>query len=186
MNEITAKFLFEKLGLNSEDPNLNGTPERVKRMFSELFIPDEHAKEIIAAIMERVFPTTYDGIVMVANINTYSFCPHHLLPVEYEIDIAYIPGGEAIGLSKLERIADTLSNNLILQEDLTDKIANTIESGLSCKGVAVILKGIHLCMRMRGIKSKKSVALTSTMRGAFRENDATRKEFFELLKHSRR
>ena len=189
MEDITAKFLFEKLGLDSEDPNLVGTPERIKRMFSELFIPEEAAKEIIKSIMERVFPTSYDGIVMVSNINTYSFCPHHLLPVEYEIDIAYIPGiieSKVLGLSKLERIADTLSNNLILQETLTDNIADALIDGLMPKGVAVILKGIHLCMRMRGIKSKKTIALTSTMRGAFRDHASTRQEFFELLSHSRR
>lgn len=197
MDDITAKFLFDKLGFDSEDPNLVGTPDRVKRMFSELFVPEEHAKQIIEAIMERVFPTSYDGIVMVSNIGVHSFCPHHLLPVQYEIDIAYIPGLHqalrpleverfAIGLSKLVRIADLLSSNLILQETLTDNIADAIVKGLKPKGVAVILKGIHNCMRMRGVKQPNSIALTSTMRGAFRENAATRQEFFELLKHSRR
>jgi len=197
MDEIVAKALFEKMGLDSDDPNLNGTPERVQRMFSELFVPKEHAKKIIDEILQRVFPTDYDGIVMVANIIVYSFCPHHLLPVEYEIDIAYIPGvskhagnfgfeSKAIGLSKLERIADTLSSQLILQETLTDQIADTIYEGVGAKGVAVILKGIHMCMRMRGIKSKKSVALTSSMKGAFLDNASTRMEFFALLEHSRR
>lgn len=207
MDDLVRKALFEKLQLDPNDPNLNGTPERVQRMFSELYIPKEHAQEIIKEILTKIFPTDYDGIVMVANIIVYSFCPHHLLPVEYEIDIAYIPGpGEklipvpghpqamlssvlppqAIGLSKLERIAGTLSSQLILQETLTKEIADTLMNGLEAKGVAVILKGIHMCMRMRGIKSKRSVALTSYMLGAFRDHEATRLEFFELLKHSRR
>lgn len=205
MDELIAKALFDKLGLDSEDPNLKNTPERVKRMFSELYIPKEHADEIVKEIFTKIFPTDYDGIVMIANIIVYSFCPHHLLPVEYEIDIAYIPGDKlehlsakvrnewfgqvesyAIGLSKLERMVDTLSSDLILQETLTKKIADTLMEGLKAKGVAVILKGIHMCMRMRGIKSKQSVAITSYMVGAFREHEATRLEFFELLKHSRR
>ena len=194
MDKLIAEALFTKLNLDSDDPNLKDTPERVKRLFSELFIPKEHAKEIIKNIFDKIFPTTYSGIVMVSNIIVYSVCPHHLLPVEYEIDIAYIPGSGmmpyiesyAIGLSKLERIADTLSNQLILQETLTDEIADTLMKGLNAKGVAVILKGIHLCMRMRGIKSKRSVAITSTMRGAFKDHPATRQEFFELLNHSRR
>jgi GTP cyclohydrolase IA len=206
MDELTSEFLFAKLGLDSDDPNLIETPERVQRMFSELYVPKEHAQEIIDNILQRIFPTSYSGIVMVSNIVVYSFCPHHLLPVEYEIDIAYIPGiGEtqtpvkghnavkvsidepkALGLSKLVRISDTLSSQLILQETLTDDIANTIYEGLHAKGVAIILKGIHNCMRMRGVKQPKSVALTSTMLGAFRDHAPTRHEFFELLKHSRR
>ena len=208
MDDLVKKALFDKLSLDPNDPNLKDTPERVQRMFSELYIPKEHAEKIIREILTKIFPTDYDGIVMVANIIVYSFCPHHLLPVEYEIDIAYIPGSgqrveayrhdkelsqyitigspQAIGLSKLERIADTLSSQLILQETLTKEIADTIMKGLDAKGVAVILKGIHMCMRMRGIKSKRSIALTSYMLGAFRDHDATRLEFFELLKHSRR
>jgi len=202
MDDLIRKALFEKLLLDPEDPNLKETPERFKRMCSELYVPKEHAEMIIKKILSKIFPTDYDGIVMIANILIYSFCPHHLLPVEYEIDIAYIPGNGlkhrssagvinvidsyAIGLSKLERIADTLGKQLILQETLTKQIADTIMKGLDAKGVAVILKGIHLCMRMRGIKSKRSIALTSYMLGAFRDHEATRLEFFELLKHSRR
>lgn len=116
-------------------------------------------------------------------------CPHHLLPVTYNISVGYIPNeksGFVIGASKLPRLVEALAAQAIIQEELTTTIADQIQAHLKPTGVALVVSGQHLCMQARGIRQRGSSFETSDMRGAFRENESTRNEFFELLKNSQR
>lgn len=111
-------------------------------------------------------------------------CPHHLLPVEYDVTIAYLPNiehGKYLGVSKLVRIAEIYARMPLLQEAYTYKIANTISEAILPDGVAVIVNGVHFCMRMRGVKNNTSV-ITSAMLGDFRESSKLQTELFELIK----
>jgi GTP cyclohydrolase I len=189
MVEKAIEEILESMDCSLEDPNFKDTPQRVSRAYKELVLPRKVITEEIGKILLKTFPSTYSSIVLASNIITYSLCPHHLLPVEYETDIAYIPDKKGVlGLSKLERIADLLGRQPILQESLTEAIAFTIKKGIQPEplGVAVIMKGVHMCMRMRGVESKRSVITTSCLIGVFKEHPETRQELFELIKHSRR
>lgn len=172
-----------------EDPNMQGTPERMVKMYSELLEYSDSGKreEAIKECFEKSFPSIYDNMIFKTGIETVSMCPHHFLPVEYTMTIAYIPSsdGMVVGASKLERIARILSKRAVLQETLTHEIASTFWSFLQPQGVAVVVSGIHGCMKFRGIKSPGSFE-TSEMKGSFRDNPDTRMEFFQLLNNVRK
>jgi len=166
------------------DPNFIDTPERVSRSFAEILKFENDGQKNIALhkCFQATFPSEHTSIIFAPNIITHSMCPHHLLPVSYNMTIAYIPkkGGQVVGASKLERIARILSARAILQEDLTKEISDTINKALLPLGVAVVTSGIHDCMRVRGIKTKGSFEVSS-MSGSFKENESTRAEFFSLM-----
>jgi GTP cyclohydrolase I len=121
-------------------------------------------------------------MVIVKDIDFYSLCEHHLLPFFGKCHIAYIPSSRVIGLSKIPRLVDVFSRRLQIQERLTNQIADTIREKISPVGVAVVMEATHLCMSMRGVEKQNSLAVTSAMIGAFRDNARTRMEFLELLK----
>jgi len=175
------------------NPNFSGTPDRMAKMYmSMLWNADEIESTVIQALSKK-FPTEYEGIVLLPNISSISFCPHHMLPVEYTIHLAYIPGfdngarGEdllertVIGASKPERVCQALGKYPYLQEDLTQTVASIIEEAIHPKGIAVVVKGRHGCMRVRGIKNPCANMVTSVMTGAFNTPNS-KAEFFELLK----
>ena len=120
-------------------------------------------------------------MIIVKDINYYSLCEHHLLPFMGKVHIGYIPNGNVLGLSKIPRIVDMFSRRLQLQERLTHQIAKSIDNFLEPKGVAVVLEGEHLCMRMRGVQKQNSIMQTSSMVGIFREDEKTREEFLNLI-----
>ena len=167
-----------------EDPNLKDTPERVFRSYKEILkyqnINDR--EEAVKKCFNSIFPSTHDSIIFAPNITTHSMCPHHLLPVTYNMTIAYIPSknGNVIGASKLERIARIFSARAVLQEDLTNDISRIINEYLDPTGVAVVTSGVHDCMRVRGVKTQGSFEV-SMMLGAFKDNKETRAEFFNLM-----
>jgi len=115
------------------------------------------------------------------DIDFYSLCEHHLVPFFGKCHIAYIPDNRIIGLSKLARIVDVFARRLQVQERMTREIAQAIEHHLKPQGVGVVIEAQHLCMMMRGVEKHNSIATTSAMLGEFRENAATRMEFFSLL-----
>lgn len=176
--------------VDTSDPNFKDTPERVAKAFNEMILPKEQIRDEIKKILSKAFPTDYSGMIFVSDIISHSICPHHLLPVEYDSTIAYIPYQldnskyQVIGLSKIIRIAQLLSKQAILQETYTLEVARIFYSELGAKGVAVVVKGIHNCIRCRGVRSLSPV-ITSVMEGAFMDNASTRQEFFQLLAHSR-
>ena len=180
--EEAVKTILTTFGLSLEDLNLVDTPKRVAKVYQELLKGHNGSVEDkINEILSKQFPSSYGGIVAKKGIKSYALCPHHLLPVEMEIDIGYIPNETVIGISKLIRIVKARSRRLVLQEDLTEEIANNLFTGLNCKGVIVIIRGKHFCERMRGIRSD-TITITSSAKGLFLTEQAVKEEFLKLWK----
>jgi GTP cyclohydrolase I len=168
-----------------EDPTREGlrdTPARVARMYAEVF---SGLEEDPAAVLSTTFNQPHDEMIVVRDIPFYSMCEHHLMPFTGRADVAYIPRDCVVGLSKLARLVDILSRRPQIQERLTCEIADNIEQVLDPRGVAVRIQAEHLCMTMRGIKKPGSIMMTTVTRGAFRDNPATRAEFFSLIANGR-
>mgnify|MGYP001184889826 CR=1 FL=1 len=186
--ESAISSMLAKLGMNLTDPNFKDTPKRIKKVFNEMLLSPVEIQDELDRIFSKAFPTDYTGIVFVSDITSHSICPHHFLPVEYDSTVAYIPGDElnkVIGLSKIIRLVQLLSKQAILQETYTQQIANAFTKIIKAKGVAVVVKGIHNCIRCRGVKSLSPV-ITSVMEGAFMDSSSTREEFFQFLMYSKR
>lgn len=175
-------LLSKGLGLDLSDPNFLDTPARVARAYREIFGGLDTADAEISKIFKTCFPTDYDGIVMQKNIRVYSMCPHHFLPVVYDISVGYIPKSCGIGLSKLTRIIELLAKKPVLQETFTKEIITLLDKHMKPRGAIVTVTGDHFCMKMRGVKQKDVVTTTSSASGAFLERDMELK-FYELVRH---
>ena len=166
-----------------EDPDRDGllnTPERVARMYAEVFSglrehPHQH--------LEVQFEAGHDEMVMVRDIALTSMCEHHLVPFIGKAHVAYIPNndGRVTGLSKLARLVDAYAKRPQVQERLTTQVADEIERTLQPKGVLVVIEAEHLCMSMRGVRKPGASTVTSAVRGLFRENTATRFEAMRFI-----
>jgi GTP cyclohydrolase I len=177
---LAARMIIEAIG---EDPNREGlreTPQRIARMYEEVFSglhrdPEDSVK--------TVFTEEYDEIVLVKDIPFASMCEHHLLPFMGKAHAAYIPDGRLLGISKLARMVEVFAKRPQVQERLTNQVADLIEAIVKPKGVAVIIEASHTCMTIRGIKKPGTVIITSAMRGYFRKSIATRTELMNLLRY---
>jgi len=172
--------ILEAIGEDPKREGLAGTPRRVAEMYAELFMglgvdPKEELKV--------GYELGHREMVIVRDIPFYSMCEHHLLPFYGTIHIGYIPNpdGRVVGLSKLARVAEIVSSRLQIQERMTTEIADVIMEGLKPSGVAVVVRAVHLCMIMRGVKKPGSNIITSAIRGAFLIRPESRMEFFSLL-----
>jgi GTP cyclohydrolase IA len=176
--------LSEEFGLDLQDPNFKETPRRVAAAYAEIFAGLRNTDEQIAKILSSAFPSRYRGMVLVKDIRVWSVCPHHLFEVAYRIDLAYLPAenGYVIGLSKLPRIVELLAKRPVLQETLTEEITDALMSIKKVEGAACLVRGKHSCMGVRGTKKPDAVTITSSIRGAFEEEDATRAEFLTLIR----
>lgn len=176
--ELVSSLLTEV----GEDPKREGllrTPARVVRMYD--FLTKGYRQDIKAVLNGAVFKEKYSEMVIVKDIDFFSLCEHHLLPFYGKCNIAYVPDGKIVGLSKLPRIVDVFARRLQVQERLTQQIAETLYETLKPQGVGVVLEARHLCMMMRGVEKQNSVATTSAMMGSFRNDVKTRNEFLTLL-----
>ena len=179
--ERIAAAIREILIAIGEDPDRDGlvkTPARVARMYEELFAglsgePDEY--------LETTFEHAHDEMIVVRDVPFYSICEHHLLPFFGRAAVGYIPNERIVGLSKLARVVEHLARRPQVQERLTCQVADHIEQVLDPVGVAVTIEAEHTCMTMRGVKKPGSQMVTSVTRGAFRNNPATRAEFFDAV-----
>ncbi|MDA8648356.1 GTP cyclohydrolase I FolE [bacterium] len=165
-----------------EDPNREGlqkTPERVAKAMQYLTQGyDQNPDELV---QQAIFHEEYSEMVIVKDIEVYSLCEHHMLPFFGKAHIAYIPDGKIVGLSKIPRVVDAYSRRLQVQERLTIEIRDCIQRTLTPKGVAVVIEASHMCMQMRGVQKQNSVTTSSAFTGLFLSNDATRKEFINLI-----
>lgn len=176
------KAVREILLALGEDPNREGlrrTPNRVARMYAELFsgIGDDPKKYV-----QQVFKEEYDEIVLLKDIPFYSMCEHHLLPFIGHAHVGYVPDGNIIGVSKLARVVEAFARRPQVQERLTTQIAEFIMKEIKAKGVAVVIEATHTCMTIRGVKKPGSVMVTSAMLGLFRKDARSRSEVMDLMK----
>lgn len=165
--QTVLQGLQEELGLNTKDENFHDTPARVSRMYKEILAGVGHTDEKIDEILASAFLCKNDQLVLVKDIEVFSLCPHHLLPVHYKMHVAYLPGGKVIGISKLARIADIMAKRPVLQEQLVNDITEHLMRIPGVQGAACIAEGIHYCMVMRGIKQSQAKTITSSLRGVF-------------------
>jgi GTP cyclohydrolase I len=160
-----------------EDPDREGlleTPDRVARMYAELFAGlRQDPRELLA----KTFTQKYDEMVNVKDIRFESMCEHHLLPFFGKAHVAYLPNGKIVGLSKLARVVEMLARRPQVQERMTEELADLLMHELNARGVGVIVEASHTCMTIRGVHKPDSVATTSAMRGTFKTNHETRAEF---------
>lgn len=166
-----------------EDPDREGlvrTPHRVAKAWK--FLTRGYEQDPGSVIRGALFEEDHDEMVVVKDIDFFSCCEHHLLPFFGRAHIAYIPRRRVVGLSKLARVTDIFARRLQVQERLTKQIAQTLMEELNPYGVGVVMEATHLCMVMRGVEKQNSMTVTSSMTGEFKENAATRAEFFSLIK----
>jgi GTP cyclohydrolase I len=171
------------VGENPDRDGLAATPDRVARMYAEMFQglhqePREH--------LRTFFSEKYDEVVLVRDIRFCSMCEHHLLPFTGVAHIGYIPNGKVIGLSKLARVVEVVARRPQVQERMTEQIANLLVEELEAKGVAVIVEASHSCMTIRGVRKPGSVCVTSAMKGIFRSHLSSRSEIMQLVYGERR
>jgi GTP cyclohydrolase I len=185
-DKITAgvRLLLEGLGVDPSDPRVADTPDRVARMYDEIF-----SGLLIepATVIDKVFDAGHDELVLVRDIAVASMCEHHLVPFIGRAHVGYIPNqeGQVTGLSKLARLVDVVARRPNMQERLTSTIADTLVAALEPRGVVVVVEAEHLCMTMRGVRKPGSTTVTSAVRGIIRDNPATRAEVLALAVGSR-
>ena len=170
--EQGATLILKGMGVDLQDSNFVGTPRRVAKMYAEMLTPSHNNM--------TTFPSPTSGMIVLRRHRVFAICPHHLLPVELHAFVGYIPKKRVLGLSKLARIVEQHLTTPIMQEELGDRTANTLDEQLSPQGVAVVLSGTHGCMRYRGIETDGDV-VTSAMRGLFLHSQAAREEFLQLI-----
>lgn len=181
--EVLQSLVTEMLLALGEKPGRNGlvkTPERVAKALA--FMTQGYQRNIDHLLNGALFPIEYDEMVIVKDIDFFSMCEHHLLPFFGKVHVGYLPNKKVVGLSKIPRIVDTFARRLQVQERLTVQIAETLKTKLNAHGVGVVVEARHLCMMMRGVEKQNTVAVSSSMLGAFRTQPQTRLEFLKLIR----
>lgn len=181
--ENAVRDILTAIGEDPEREGLIETPQRVARMYAEVFagLHRDINKDI-----KTFHGEGNDEMILIGDIPFYSMCEHHLLPFHGKAHVVYIPrDGKIFGLSKVARIVDTLSRKPQLQEKLTSEIADAIEKAVDARSVCVVLEAEHLCMTMRGIRKPGSKTVTSAMRGGCRSDIRTRNEALALINRQR-
>lgn len=178
--ERGVRLILEGIGEDPDRAGLKDTPQRVARLYEEIFsglyTPTEE-------ILRPIEGESHDEMVILKDIPFYSVCEHHLLPFIGKAHVAYIPsGGKIVGLSELVKAVEVFAKRPQVQERLTTQLADMIMDRLKPKGAMVIIDAEHLCMSMRGVKKPGARTVTSAVRGIFRTKESTRAELLELMK----
>lgn len=172
-------MVLEGIGEDISRPGLLETPDRVARMYEEIF---SGMNENPMSLMKIIHGESHDEIILAKDIPMYSVCEHHFLPFHGSAHIAYIPkDGRIVGISKLVRILEAFAKRPQIQERLTTQVADALMEGLKPQGVMVMIEARHLCMVIRGVKKPDSKIVTSAVRGIFRKNNLTRSEALSLI-----
>jgi len=178
--EKAIETVLESIGEDPTREGLEKTPHRVFKSYKHIF--GGYEKNPIEILKSALFSTTNSEMVLVKDIEFYSMCEHHMLPIIGKAHIAYIPDGKVTGLSKLPRVVDVFARRLQIQENMTEQIAEAIQTAINPKGVGVVVEARHMCMEMRGVEKCNSSTTTSSLKGSFLKKD-TRSEFFSLIRN---
>ncbi len=168
-----------------EDPNREGlkaTPWRVANMYVELLEGMQHEP---SEHLRSIFHEKYDEVVLLRDIPFFSICEHHMMPFIGTANVAYLPDGKVLGVSKIARIVDCFAKRLQLQERLTAQVADFLMDNLKPKGVSVVVEASHSCMTIRGIRKPNSEMVTSALRGLFKTDPRSRAEVLGLMHKNR-
>ncbi|MDE6212651.1 MAG: GTP cyclohydrolase I FolE [Lachnospiraceae bacterium] len=173
-----VRLLLEGIGEDVDREGLRETPERIARMYEQIFAG---MKEDAATHLSKTFAVASNEIVLVKDITFYSICEHHLMPFYGKAHIAYLPDGKVVGLSKLARTVEVYARRPQIQEQMTIQIVEAVMEHLKPQGVMVMLEAEHMCMTMRGVEKPGSRTVTMASRGCFQENTELQELFFKML-----
>lgn len=172
-----VQLIIEGIGENAAREGLIETPDRIARMYEEIFAG---LNEDASVHLSKTFSTQNTDMIIEKDITFYSMCEHHFLPFYGKAHIAYIPNGRVAGLSKLARTVEVYARRPQLQERMTVQIADAIMENLDAKGAMVIIEAEHMCMTMRGIKKPGSRTVTISSKGIFTEDAELRNTFLTM------
>jgi len=182
MSDLSTELIRLQLEAIGEDTTREGlldTPSRVIRSWKEIYSGYSKDPKDLLTVFEA---GTYNQIVLLKGFEFYSMCEHHMLPFYGVAHVAYIPGENVIGISKLARLVDMFARRLQIQERIGEQVTDALMAYLQPKGAACILEASHMCMRMRGVNKQNSIMVTSSMRGVFLEDNKSRNELMQMIK----
>lgn len=177
--EQAVHLLLEGIGEDINREGLADTPNRVARMYEEIY---KGMEEDASVHLSKTFAVDSNEIVVEKDITFYSTCEHHLMPFYGKAHIAYLPDGRVVGLSKLARTVEVYARRLQIQEQMTTQVAEAIMEYLKPQGVMVMVEAEHMCMTMRGVAKPGSRTVTMAARGCFQENPQLQQYFFEMIR----
>lgn len=181
--ENAIKEILIAIGENPEREGLIETPERVAKMYEEVFEGCLYSNQEIADMFNKCFTHEGKDIVLERDIPAFSYCEHHIaLMYNMKVSVAYIPNGKVIGLSKIARIVDMVTKRLQLQERIGTDILEIMQLICNTEDVAVFIEGEHSCMTARGIKKPGTITRTSALRGKFKEDKVVREELLNMMR----
>jgi GTP cyclohydrolase I len=177
--EKSVENILELLGEDINREGLLKTPKRVAKSLQ--FLTSGYQEDPKEILNQALFSSSNDEMVVVRDIEFYSMCEHHILPIIGRVHVAYIPDGKVVGLSKIPRVVNIFARRLQIQEQMTEQIADAIKDIISPKGVAVVIHARHMCMEMRGVQKINSTTVSSALRGLFKSDTRTRSEFYNII-----